>query len=109
MIAFLTSIDDEKDRYMAQAEALEAMIEYQHRASDMIEEIFAYIERDGAFMHKNPYLYIALSFALSFPLSLFPSFPLSLFPSFPLSLFPSFPSFLSRLNLALQLHMTCSV
>jgi hypothetical protein len=49
VIAFLESVSDERERYKVQAEVLETMVAYHNRASDMIEEVFAYIEGDGAF------------------------------------------------------------
>jgi hypothetical protein len=49
VITLLAGVEDEKDRYNAQAEVLETMIKYYHRAADMIEEVFVYIESDGAF------------------------------------------------------------
>jgi hypothetical protein len=49
VIAYLQTVEDDKDRYSAQMEVLEKMVTFHNRAGDMIEEVFAYVERDGAF------------------------------------------------------------
>ena len=49
VIAYLESVESDEDRYSAQTEVLEAMVAYCDRAGDMIEEVFKYVEADGAF------------------------------------------------------------
>jgi len=49
VIAYLQAVEDDKDRYSAQIEVLEKMVTYHNHAGDMIEEVYTYIERDGAF------------------------------------------------------------
>src|ERR1700712_4498731 len=49
VIAYLQAVGDRKARYDAQTEVLDQMTKYHSRASAMIEEVFKYIERDGAY------------------------------------------------------------
>jgi hypothetical protein len=49
VIAYLQAVENKRDRYSAQMEVLERMAIYHHRAGDMIEDVFAYIERDRAY------------------------------------------------------------
>lgn len=50
VIEFLESVDDNEERYNVQAELLGQMLKFHDRASDMIEEVYTYIKRDGAFL-----------------------------------------------------------
>ena len=47
IIAFLSGIENKNDRFRVQVEALEAMLQYHDRASDMIEDVFLYVQKDA--------------------------------------------------------------
>jgi hypothetical protein len=49
VIAYLQGVTNAKDRYSAQQEVLERMIAFHDRVGLMIEEVFDYIQQDGAY------------------------------------------------------------
>jgi hypothetical protein len=50
VIEFLESVGDNVERYNVQAELLGQMLKFHNHASDMIEEVYTYIKKDGAFL-----------------------------------------------------------